>query len=54
VGFESRNLRTLDRDLQGVNLAGLDLSNCMAPAKADMMNADFSGCVMHCAQLTGS
>ena len=54
VGFESRHLRLLHPDLQGINLAGLDLSNCVAPVKADMANADFSNCTMQCAQLTGS
>ncbi len=53
VGFSARQLRTLAPDLQGIKLTGLDLSNCVAPVKADLMNADFAGCVMHNAQLTG-
>lgn len=53
VGFESRYVRLLHPDLQGIKLAGLDLSNCVAPVKADLTNADFSGCTMQCAQLAG-
>ncbi len=54
VGFEARHLRLLHPDLQSVKLAGIDLSNCVAPIKADLTNADFSGCTMQCAQLTGA
>ena len=53
TGFEARQLRSLSPDLQGIKFAGLDLSNSMAPIKADLMKADFTGCVMHCVQLTG-
>ncbi len=53
IGFEPRHIRLLHPDLQGVKLAGLDLSNCVAPVKADLTNADFSGCTMQCAQLAG-
>ncbi len=53
TGFAARQLRTLAPDLHGVKLAGLDLSNCSTPVKASLMNADFSGCVLHCAQMTG-
>jgi uncharacterized protein YjbI with pentapeptide repeats len=54
VGFESRHLRLLQPELQGIKLAGIDLSNCVAPIKADLTNADFSGCLMQCAQLAGA
>jgi uncharacterized protein YjbI with pentapeptide repeats len=40
-------------DMRGLKMAGVDLSSCCAPAKADLMNADFSGCIMHCVQLAG-
>ena len=53
-GFEARHLRTLAPALEGVKFAGLDLSNCLAPTKADMMHADFTDCTMQCAQLAGA
>jgi uncharacterized protein YjbI with pentapeptide repeats len=53
TGFEARQLRSLAPDLRGIKFTGLDLSNSVAPIKADLMNADFAGCVMHCVQLTG-
>jgi uncharacterized protein YjbI with pentapeptide repeats len=54
TGFEARHVRTLAPALEGVKFAGLDLSSCVAPAKADLMNADFTGCRMQCAQLAGA